>query len=196
MPKNTQILCYNDLKRGRMRKQLNPEKSRKLRPLRVVLAILIAILIVLVLDRLPTSVKDRPTSDGNTSSGQPAPEGSSYYYFYGFLDILEEQTGDRLKELGVSEEDYQNISEHMSKEEINELEAKIMLASKIDNIYVLSDDDSLAVLRQIFKLSDEYSFEKYIRPYATPNEYKDLADLLAEYHQDINTVEDYDAQSE
>ena len=39
-----------------MREKLNPEKSKKLRPLRVILAILIGILIVLVLDRLPTSV--------------------------------------------------------------------------------------------------------------------------------------------
>ena len=178
-----------------MREQLNPEKSRKLRPLRVALAILIAILIVLVLDRLPTSVKNRPTNDGATD-GQPAPEGSSYYYFHGFLDILEDQTEDRLKELGVPEDDYENLAEYMSKDEIIGLEAKVILASKIESVYTLSDDDNIDKFRQIFGFPEGYSFEKYLRPYATPSEYKDLADLLNEYYSSLNTVEDYDAPAE
>ena len=178
-----------------MREKLNPEKSKKLRPLRIILAILIAVLIILVLDRLPTSVKDRPTNS-STTSGQPAPEGSNYYYFYGFLDILEEQLEDRLRRLGVPEEEYKNLTEYLSKEEILELEAKITLASAIENVYTLSDGINIDKLRSIFNLPDEYSFEKYMRPYATPNEYINLNELLEKYNKTINTVEDYDAPVE
>ena len=178
-----------------MREKLNPEKSRKLRPLRVVLAVLIAILIVLVLDRLPTSIKDRPVSQDSSeqsNSGAPAPEGSSYYYFYDLLDLLEEQTEDRLRALGVPEEEYQNIAEYLSKDEMLELEAKATLAANLESTYALANEADIAKLQDLLNLSTDYIAEKYERPSATPAEYKNLSDLLTEYDKTINTTEDYD----
>ncbi|MBR3131217.1 hypothetical protein IKG31_01450 [Candidatus Saccharibacteria bacterium] len=182
-----------------MREKLNPEKSKRLRPLRILLAILIAILIVLILDRLPTSVKDRPSqSHGEQASisGQPAPEGFSYYYFSGILDILEDQIGAKLDELGVSEDDYGKVEEYFTEKEILELEARITLAGNLESIYVLSNEDDVNKLRKIFDFPEDESFDKYIRPSATPSEYKDLSDLLEDYFKAISTVEDYDTSVE
>ena len=182
-----------------MREKLNPEKSQKLRPLRIILAILIAVLIVLILDRLPTSVKNRAnqgTSEQRSTSGEPAPEGSNYYYFSDLLDILEEQFYNKLEELGVSEEDQQNVEEYFTKDELIRLEAKVTLATNLENTYVLSDEDNINKLREIFDLSEDESFDKYVRPSATPSEYKNLAELISDYYKTINTTEDYDTPAE
>ncbi len=182
-----------------MREKLNPEKSKQLRPLRIILAVLIAILLVLILDRLPTSVKDRPSQNSSmqgTTSGQPAPEGSNYYYFSGILDILEEQIEVRLDELGVSEDDYEKIEEYFTNKELLELEARVTLAGNLENIYVLASEDDASKLRKIFDFSEDESFDKYIRPSATPSEYKNLSDLLADYFKATSTVEDYDTPAE
>ena len=181
-----------------MAKPLNSEKSKKLRPLRIVLAVLTVILVILILDRLPTSVKDRDTSQNQNQSQttvkRETPEGAKYYYLNGFLELLEEQTEARLKQLGVPKEDYQNFAEYLSKDEIFTIETKATLAANLESVYVEVDDADLADLRQIFQLGDDYDFDQFQELAAAPSEYKILADLLADYHKTLNTTEDYDAQ--
>ena len=116
----------------------------------------------------------------------------SYYYFQGFLDILEGQIQDRLAQLGVPEEDYQKLAEYMSKDEILELEAKAKLAAALESSYILSDEANIDKLKQVFELPENRSLESYARPYATPTEYKDLSDLLTEYDNDTKATDDYD----
>lgn len=177
-----------------MTKPLNPEKSKQLRPLRIVLAILVAILIILILDRLPTSVKDRPeNTQSTTKEVAQLPEGAKYYYFDGFLEILETQIEEQLKNLGVPQEEYQNLAEYLTKDEMFEIEAKVTLAAYLDSDYVVADALSLNKLQTIFQLGDDYDFEQF-EAEITPTEYKNLADLIDEYHKTLTTVEDYDIQ--
>ncbi|MBQ1528164.1 hypothetical protein IIZ77_00780 [Candidatus Saccharibacteria bacterium] len=186
-----------------MKQPLNPEKSKKLRPLRIALAVLIAVLIVLILDRLPTSVKDRETNQNQTQtqnnwSAEPSSAKTHvyYYYFNGFLELLEDQTEEKLQKLGVPKEEYKNVSEYLTKDELFELETKATLAANLEEVYVETTDDGVKELKKIFGLSDAYSFEKFQKLTAAPSEYKVLADLLSEYHKTLNTTEDYDAPAE
>ena len=190
-----------------MTKPLNPEKSKQLRPLRIILAILVAVLVVLVLDRLPTSVKDRDnsantarnqndSSAGPSSANSDAKTGVSYYYFNGFLDILESQTEEKLQALGVPEEEYKNAVEYFSKQEVFELETKVTLAANLEEVYVETTEEGIAELRKIFNLGETYSFEKFQKLAVAPAEYKILADLIVDYHKTLNTTEDHDATAE
>ena len=176
-------------------KPLNEEKSRRLRPLRIVLAVLIAVLIVLILEKLPTSVKDRPEKIADTSTSAPrreAPENAKYYYLNGFLEKLEETMEARARELGVPEEEFKNISEYLSKEEITVLEAKATLAANLESVYVEVDDEGLEKLKVIFGLGDDYDFGMYQDLSAQPFEYNILSELLEDYNKAVNKVEDYD----
>ena len=181
-----------------MTKPLNPEKSKKLRPLRIVLAVLTVILVILILDRLPTSVKDRDTSQNQnqsqsqTTTKRETPAGAKYYYLNGFLELLEEQIEDRLKQLGVPKEEYQNFAEYLSKDEIFVIETKATLAANLESVYVEVEAGGLEDLRKIFDLGDDYDFDQFQELAAAPSEYKILADLLADYHKTLNTTEDYD----
>ncbi len=174
-----------------MTKPLNPEKAKKLRPLRVCLAILIAVLIVLILDRLPTSVSNRQ-SNQETENVSTVPEGYKYYVFNGFIDVLETQTEKRLQELGVTEEEYDKISEYLSKDEIFELETKLTLATELESTFVEANESDIEALRKIFNLDEDYSLAKFKQQETTPSDYKALSDLIAEYYKTLNTVEDYD----
>lgn len=180
-----------------MTKPLNPEKAKKLRPLRIVLAALVVILFILILDRLPTSVKDRETNKQDTTSTteqRETPEGAKYYYLNGFLETLEEQSEAKLRNLGVPKEEYGNYAEYFTKEEIFTIETKATLAANLESVYVEVDEAGLAELRDIFQLGDDYDFDQFHELTAAPSEYKILADLLSEYHKTMNTVEDYDLQ--
>ena len=174
-----------------MTEPLNPKKSKQLRPLRIILAVLMVILVILILDRLPTSVKDRAWNHQATEKHE-TPEGAKYYYFNGFLDILENQTEDRLKKLGVPEEEYQKLTEYLSKDEVFVLEAKVLLASELESVYVEADEDGIKDLKKIFNLDEDYSFDRFKQLETAPNDYKILSDLLTDYHQTLNTIEDYD----
>jgi len=179
-----------------MTKPLNPEKSKKLRPLRVALAVLIAVLLVLILEKLPTSTKNRPENSTSTQGiAKEASPGAQYYHLTGFLEIIEEQTEARLQSLGVPEEEYQNLAEHFTKDEMYEMEAKVTLAAYLDSTYVEAGKDELAAIRDIFQLGDTYDFTQFATE-STPTEYKSLADLLADYRKTLNTTEDYDAPAE
>ena len=180
-----------------MTKPLNPEKSKKLRPLRIVLAILVAILIVLILNRLPTSVKDRESGKQDvvdTTKQRETPEDAKYYYFSGFLELLEEQAEAKLKELGVPKEEYNNYAEYFTKDEIFALETKATLAANLEEVYVEADEAGLGKLQTIFQLGDDYDFDQFQQLAAAPAEYKILADLLSDYYKTLNTTEDYDIQ--
>ncbi|MBR5389142.1 hypothetical protein IK146_01105 [Candidatus Saccharibacteria bacterium] len=183
-----------------MREKLNPEKSENLRPLRIILAILVVILAILILDRLPTSVKNRSInkdSDGqSTMSGDPAPEGSTYFYFYGVLDELEAQTETKLKKLGVPEEEFENVAEYLSQDELVVLSAKANLVANLEKSYILSDEGDIETLMEILEYDNRKSFDKFERPYATPTEYKKLSELLSTYYHSISVIEDYDAPAE
>ena len=173
-----------------MSKPLNPEKSKHLRPLRIILAVLTVVLIILILDKLPTSRANVVKSSG---TGVLSAEETSekFYFMTGFLDHLESSLERRLEELGVPEEEYENIAEYLSKDEIFEIETKVTLASELEGNYVEATEDDLDSLRKIFGLSETYPFEIY-RTETTPEEYKNLSDLIKEYHKTLITVEDYD----
>ena len=183
-----------------MTKPLNPEKSRKLRPLRIILAALVVVLVILILDRLPTSVKTRQTTQNQApnSSDLSAWQNSAntdtkFYYLNGFLELLETQLEAKLQSLGVPKEEYQNLSEYLSKDELFELETKVTLAASLEEVYVTVDASGLDELRQIFNLGHDYSFDGFQQLAAAPAEYKVLADLVNDYHHTLETVEDYDA---
>lgn len=177
---------------------LNSQKSKRLRPLRIVLAVLIAVLIVLVLDRLSAPAKNRPAQNTATSTATEVatPTNLSFYYLYGFSEMLDEDLEARLQDLGVPEEEYQNLSEYLSKDEIFVYETKATLAAELEEVYVAASKTDLAELRQIFAFFDEDFATEFTEAAAAPAEYKILADLLAEYHKTLNTVEDYDAPAE
>lgn len=186
-----------------MTKPLNPEKSRKLRPLRIVLAALVVVLIILILDRLPTSVKTRQTTQNQAQTSSdlsawqnPANTDTKFYYLNGFLEILEAKTTEKLTALGIPKEEFANVSEYLSKDEIFAIETKAALAANLEEAYVAASESDLAELKQIFDPSDEYSFADFPTTETPPAEYKILADLLAEYHKTLDTVEDYDAPAE
>lgn len=186
-----------------MKQPLNPEKSKQLRPLRIVLAVLVAVLVVLILDRLPTSVKNRESSQNqvqnqNERSAEPssAKTGVDYYYFNGFLEILEDQTEEKLANLGVPEEEYKNVTEYLTKDELFKLETKATLAANLEEVYVETTTEEIEELKKIFNLDDTYSFEKFQKLNAAPAEYKVLTDLLNEYRKTLNKTEDYDAPAE
>lgn len=177
---------------------LNSQKSKRLRPLRVVLAVLIAVLIVLVLDRLSAPAKNRPAQNTATSTATEVATSTnlSFYYLYGFSEMLDEDLEARLQDLGVPEEEYQNIGEYLSKDEIFELETKATLATNLEETYVAATKAEIAELKQIFDPSDDYSFADFSTTETPPTEYKILADFLAEYHKTLNTTEDYDSPAQ
>ena len=177
-----------------MASPINSEKAQKLRPLRIFLAILAVILFVLVLDRLPTTRRTVASSATTLAESQPskAPDGKSYYYFSGFLDILEAQLEDRLASLGVAEEDYEHIGDFLSPDEIYALELKVTLASELESTWVEASADELKTLREIFALGPNFSFDDFSARTDSPLEYKALADLLKTYYHSKNTIEDHD----
>ena len=177
-----------------MTKPLNPEKAKKLRPVRIVLAVLIAVLVVLVLDRLPTSVLNRESEQGELDDGPKAPEGFKYYQLYGFYRILEDQTRERLDELGITEEEYDKISEYLSKDEIFELETKAKFASELESVYVEADEAGLEEIRKILNLGSDYSFDEFKQRETAPENYKVLSELIEKYYKTLNTTEDYDVE--
>ena len=129
-------------------------------------------------------------------SGNPAPEGYTFYYFYGTLDELENQMEDRMEQLGVPEEEYQNAAEYLSKDELIILSAKVTLAANLDDSYILSRSEEIDALQDILELPGSNPYGKFERPFATPTEYKELSSLLKDYYHSLNTIEDYDVQAE
>ena len=81
-------------------------------------------------------------------------------------------------------------------DKILELEAEATLAANLEEVYVETTDEEIEELKKIFHLGDDYSFEKFQKLGAAPAEYKVLADLIANYHKTLDTVEDYDAPVE
>ena len=176
------------------------DKARRLRPLRIVLAVLLVVLFVLILDRLPTSRK--VTSTSANSENRSADETSekideksgekTYYYLTGFLNILEENLESRLRSLGVPEEDFENVGEYLSKDEVFEYETKTTLALELESTWVETAPADLSSLESLFGLSADFSFDDFTSATSAPSEYKILSDLLEEYEKTLTTVEDYD----
>ena len=165
-----------------MTEKMNPEKSRKLRPLRITLAVLVVILFILILDRLPTSVNSRPSAVETEVETNVPLEEAKYFHFTGFVDIIEDKLQARMQELGVPEEEYSKVSEYLSKDEIYEIECKVDLAKKLSESYVEVDDESIAELKKIFGLSKNYSLERFPRLREAPVEYKSLGELVSDYY--------------
>jgi len=173
-----------------MNQEKKENKSRKLRPVKVFIAILAVVLFVIVLDRLPTSRSARNDKIVQGNAGEPVPEGKEYYYLQGFLDILENEIIDRLKELGVPEEDYENVVEYLSKDELAMFEAKIKLASSLEGTYVEVEETDKRTLEKVLKLDSDYSFERFQKSEVIPSEYVILKDLLKEYEDSISKIDE------
>jgi len=155
------------------------------KPLKILLAVFAIVLFVLVLESLPTTiVKTTKTRTQETSS-------LDFYYFTGLTDLLEDDLELRLQELGVPEEDYGNLSEYFSADELYAIELKSALAEDLDETWVLADASELAELQTIFAL-DADSLAAFDHTSAPPAEYTSLADLLETYHYALTHVEDYD----
>ena len=175
------------------------EKGKKLRPLRILLAGLIVILFVMILNRLPkakTTVKtvSKPAQETSlasleSNSDSKDLEGGVFIYATGLLDFLESALERRLDSLGVPEEEYKNVGEYLSKQELFELEQKVSLASNLDESWIYAEPSELKSLERIFSESFISSLSATLE---APNEYKPLADHLKEYETALTTVEDYD----
>ena len=170
------------------------DKSKSLRPLRITLAVLTVILVILILDKLPTrktyTVRKKTTTE-DTSQLSEADSDHNYYYVSDLLDTLESDLENRLKSLGVPESEYQNLSEYLSKDEIFEIETKVTLASSLEENVVYATPEEIAELRTIFRLDKDYPFTE-VENSEAPTEYKNLAELLEKYHKTLTTTEDYD----
>ncbi len=173
-----------------MSQEERKNKSEKLRPLRIALAILVVILFVIILDRLPTSRSSRANSTTSENAGEPVPEGKEYLFMSGFLDILEDMVINRLKELGIPEEEYEHVVEYLSDNELHEIEAKIKLATKLENVYVETAEDDKKTIKKIFDLDSDYSFEKFQKSDTIPDEYVIFTDLLKEYQENLSSKDD------
>ena len=173
-----------------MSQEERKKKSEKLRPLRIVLAVLVVILFIVVLDRLPTSRSSRANSATSEHAGEPVPEGKEYLFMSGFLDVLEDVVINRLKELGVPEEEYKNVVEYLSDSELHEIEAKIKLATKLENVYVEITEDDKETIKKIFDLNSDYPFEKFQKSDTIPTEYVIFIDLLKEYQENLSNKDD------
>ena len=172
-----------------MKQPLNAEKSKKLRPVRILLAVLVAVLMVLIL----TNTSKPKTSAANHEETE-AEENTEkiFYYVSGLFNFAEQKIEEKLKSLGVPEEEFENPSEYLSKDEIFELETKSDLAARLDETFLEIDEKGKKDLETIFEFDDEF-FEDNFDMYQTePEEYLSLKDLLDEYHKTLNTVEDYD----
>ena len=178
---------------------LNAEKSKQLRPLRIVLAVLVVVLFAIILNRLPTSkttatrtkTELEQSAEPSSDENDLLTEEKSFYYLNGFLEILEAELEEKLVALGVPEEDFENVSEYFTKDELLELETKVTLASSLETDYVLATSSELSRLKTIFHLNSDYSFSSK-KISTTPSDYKNLSDLLSDYDRTLNTVEDYD----
>ncbi len=180
-------------------------KAKRVRLARVIIAVLTVILFILILDMLPTSPKpksdqsdiDRLNSASSAFSEDAKADNSqdetaSYYYLSGFLDILEDNLQARLETLGVPEEEFENLGEYLSKDELYEIETKSTLAEALDASWVEATPKSLARLKSIFELPANRGFESYEHSATPPAEYLRLDDLLDTYDRTLSTVEDYD----
>ena len=185
------------------------EKAKKLRPLRIVLAVLAVVLVIIVLEKLPTrrvvskietveategSEKTSVSENSKTSNNSETSDGS-FYYISGLLEVVESQLESRLKSLGVPEEEYKNVSEYLSKDEIFEIETKVTLAASLEEVWVKSSPEELKTPKTIFNLDEDYNFEENRGDSASspaPSEYKNLSELLSEYENTLTKTEDYD----
>ena len=171
------------------------EKSKSLRPLRVALAVLAVIVVVLILDRVPihrtysSTEKTSPAETLKTVETSGSEEG--FYYFSGLLELLEDSLEKRLSDLGVPEEEYKNIGDYLSKDEIFEIETKATLAAELEEVWARATSEDLVSLRNIFGLEESYTFSELAED-STPSEYKNLADLIENYRSTLTNTEDYD----
>ena len=171
-----------------MTKEEKLEKAKKLRPLKIILTILVIILFVLILDRLPTSRNQIDQfSAGNNKIQRTQAEGKEYYHLTGFLYTIEDNIELKLREMGVPTEEFKNASEYFSKVEIAEIEAKITLASQLEESIVEVDEEDKKTIREIFGLNPNYSFEKFQKYETPPSEYKILTDLINDYKNAIKS---------
>ncbi|MBQ6130560.1 hypothetical protein IJI72_02655 [Candidatus Saccharibacteria bacterium] len=174
---------------------------KKLRPLRIFLALLVVVLFLLVLDyapRVKTSIHQVAPASEPPASSESAnlPVETSFLYLPGFSDLLETDLETRLVALGVPEEEFDRPEEYLDKDELFVLETRATLASELDANWVLATPAELETLRDIFSLDASFSFAQFSTSSVPPEEYRPLADLLAEYHQTLTTVEDYDLTEE
>ena len=172
-------------------RKLNAAKSKKLRPVRNLLALLAAALGVLALLYF---AKPAPRSASSPKTAAENSEVSETLYFSpsGFLDLVEEGLEARLAVLGVPEEDFKNPAEYLTKDELFLFDTKVELASALDSSDVLATPEDLAKLKTVFDLDDDF-LPEHLAPLETaPEEYLNLSDLLDTYFSTLNTVEDYD----
>ncbi len=167
---------------------LNPAKAKKLRPLRAALAILAVVLFILILDRLPTS----KTVTKTTKISQEESSEGNYYYLTGFAEKIETDLEKRLRDLGVPEDEYENVGDYLGKDEIYEFEQKANLALELESVWVSAEENDLTNLRTIFSLDTDFDFGNFSRTSSAPSEYKNLAELISNYYRALTNIEDYD----
>lgn len=170
--------------------KINPEKSKQLRPLRITLAVLVVILVILILESLPTSVSDRPSSVETEVDVQVPLSEARYFLFNTFIDRVEDQAELKMQEMGVPKEEYENIGEYFTKDELLKMECQLTLAARLTENYVEVDDASVSELKKIYDLPQSYSLERFARLKDAPDEYKVLSDLVSEYHYCLEPDED------
>lgn len=183
------------MKQGTKKKSGESEKTNSFRPLKVIIAIIVVVVAVIILDRLPTKrtyTKPTPVSmESELKTEESDGSRKGYYYLSGLLERFEESLEARLNALGVPEEEYENIGDYLSKDEIFEAEAKATLAAELEEVWVYASPEDLYSLKDIFNLEDSYTFSR-LDSKTPPTEYKILKDLLGKYNTNLTNVEDYD----
>lgn len=177
----------------------NPGKNQKLRPVRVLVVGLIMFLAILFLYDLPDSDITEKTDlavNNDSSESSTVAEEAVFLHLAGLLDILEERMETRLLSLGVPKEELSHPEEYLDKNELYALETKATLASKLEENLVLATQVDLEKIRDIFSLDADFSFAQLRTLNDPPVEYKNLADLIAEYDRSLAITEDYDLKEE
>ncbi|MBR3204497.1 hypothetical protein IKF81_02325 [Candidatus Saccharibacteria bacterium] len=176
------------------------KEAKKLRQTKVILAFLAIILAIILINLIPTekpkaseaqTTSENPTKIADSGEISEENQDYSFYYLSGLLEELEEKIESRLKSLGVPEEEYKNVSEYLSKDELFELETKITLAAELEEVWVKASPDELNSLKTALGLEENYDFSENSSK-NPPSEYKNLSDLLSNYEKTLTTIEDYD----
>lgn len=171
--------------------QTSQKKNLRLRPLKISLVLLVIVFVAIILNRVPTT-----RSFLDTKTMEDLSETENFYYFSGLVDVLEEKLDDELSERGVPDSDYEHLSEYFSEDELYLIETRVALAMELDENWVLVDSGEVEELKNALGLEKDFELFEYTKEDSAPTEYKNLADLLSQFYQTLNTVEDYDIVEE
>ena len=140
----------------------NLEKAHQLRFAKIILALAVVALLIIGLDRLPTT---RSTSSTEASlatqtdayglrqqynlAEAPA-DLATFCVLSGAIIKLEQKLNQRLQELAIPESEYEHAELYLSKDELARFESEANLATKLESVMLLAYPAELSQLQELF----------------------------------------------